>query len=928
MIDLEYKNFIKKLKRVRRYRHFGLLLGEVLNSLCLLLIMMAVYCILDRMIGLTEGFRLWAGPVILVVIAVFLVIRVGLIAAESLEHSAGIADEIAGSRRKDILSAYELGKAVSVNNNEMSHYLISRQIADADKIIDTLSFSMCFPLKRIRKYLPLLFAVICVAAVLFGINPEAARIVIKRIVFPRRDIPPYSRLRFSVTPEHPKVVYGENVEISVKITSGKTRSRVMFVTRTLGGKQREFSCFREGADKFVHRLEKLTEPVFFCFKTGRTRSHWHKVELLLQPRISLVRAKITPPAYSRLTAREYVGGEAIKELAGSQAVLTITSNRPLSKGTLTIKPIAEDENTETIKGTKNSLHSIQFNWKIKTPAKLYFTVSDILGTRCKDPLLIRQQIRLDNPPVISVSSPDNFIMATPGSNIKLSASFDDDLGLKHVDMIRALQGYRDRVKNLEIGNDDRSFFYESQLNLKALGVAPGQDIEFYFEAFDFNPSLTGSSTSDFIRIKVISEKEYARMLRERSTIRELSNRYNYYGNKHFVYQKALLELRKLVETKASRKMLEAGLEKLQKTANAAVKALEMLTKDFAIYDIEKKHRKVLEDILKRMKGETAIVNSMSAEDKPEELLKKLDSLQHKADAVSSTMKQLKSESEQLAWMEKFMAETVKFNNLVKDQKFLVKRLSIFKSDAKADRVATLPKRGEKQREIIANMEKILMAMRSSSSHLTGKHRNTHAGVLAFIEMINKFEIPKLMNSCAENCKYKNGSKAYDSASLALERLEELLQSNKNKPNSQKNPVVSMCNGECPGGGNLDKTLQQMLQSMMSRGTGNASGSGGGGGGGGDMNDGYIGNGSSPLNVPVVGPDRKSFSDRDGTKRSTRSANNRGNGQGMSGSGSGRIIPREYVRPENTSDNTSGAVNLDEVPEQYRQAVKKYFGGGK
>lgn len=106
--------------------------------------------------------------------------------------------------------------------------------------------------------------------------------------------------------------------------------------------------------------------------------------------------------------------------------------------------------------------------------------------------------------------------------------------------------------------------------------------------------------------------------------------------------------------------------------------------------------------------------------------------------------------------------------------------------------------------------------------------------------------------------------------------------------------------------------------------GGATGEADGGMIGGDVNDGYTNPGTSVLNIPVVGPRRTSVDTQKEGSGMEGGLNGSGSGSGYGGksTGSERMNINKYTRTSTES------ISIDEVPEQYRQAVKQYLGGAK
>jgi hypothetical protein len=140
---------------------------------------------------------------------------------------------------------------------------------------------------------------------------------------------------------------------------------------------------------------------------------------------------------------------------------------------------------------------------------------------------------------------------------------------------------------------------------------------------------------------------------------------------------------------------------------------------------------------------------------------------------------------------------------------------------------------------------------------------------------------------------------------------------------------------CNGGGigfmspeGLSQTLAEMLAGMCRRrgaGQGNKQGEGqslgiGGGGGEGDSGDGYSMPGDPLMQAPVYGPDRMAFGGD--TSMQGQSAS-----RGKSGQSKPTVTPEtaNTIQTEATRTTAKRQISLRDVPEQYRDAVRKFYG---
>lgn len=114
-------------------------------------------------------------------------------------------------------------------------------------------------------------------------------------------------------------------------------------------------------------------------------------------------------------------------------------------------------------------------------------------------------------------------------------------------------------------------------------------------------------------------------------------------------------------------------------------------------------------------------------------------------------------------------------------------------------------------------------------------------------------------------------------------------------------------------------MQQMLDALMAQrgGQGEGGSNGVGGGGGGAGQDGYSVAGNNSA-IPAYGPDRLQFSNPQLT-RSGASGNSRpGRGGAAQQQPASNISPKEFRKPAEAS------IISENVPDKYREAVKRYF----
>ncbi len=899
---------LKTLGQRRRVMQSGLMLHALLRVAGYAVCVLAALAVADFCLALPSEALLGLDLAALVTLAgVFL--RLGLKAlAYSNRDLAQYADRLLSQRRRPILSALELQAAAHHPPGSLESFLIERSVrAGCDQL--ALTAGRCFPFPLVVRQLKVLAIQIAMALAWFSMVSSANQVILTRIFFPTRDVPPWSRYVFHVTPVRPSVLYGGTIEMAVEITGQPVRSPVSLLTRK-GGRVDSSACFQESATRFAQRLEKVIEPVEFCFATGRARSRWQSLSVLLQPQISLARIEIVPPAYSGLPKREFiVGNEPVASLAGSRATLTLTSNRPLSSGTLAIKPNSSSAGDESVRSEKTALHTVTFSWTMKEDSRLEALIRDIQGTPAAEPLTIVQKVVPDLPPEVAIVEPASaFALATAGTRVPLIGTASDDLGLKEIAVVRTMVGYRDRSRHMSLPSPQKSYQFDGCLDLPNLGVTEGDVIEAYLEARDYNPSLMGIGSSEIVRIEIISNDDYAELLRTKITLEEFEARYQLIESRFTALQEALRQLRdELRQPNRDPARIAGQLKRASQLAAENARLFQQLSDDFAAYDMEKQ----LGAMMKALASATTRAGRQLADQRADDPVTvwNIEKILRDLGDSGRDMEQQVADAAEVVAVGKVMRHAATFKQLLKREQDLARKLKRFESELRPD-LEALPPLASQQDEIRQQLVEMARALAADAAALPAKddYVELKQSAIQFSRRIGELQIPETMVEAAVAGKNQDGRKMSQRTALAAGKMESLTE-------KQGDCFGGMCRNRLrfKVNPNLVKTMRQMLAALLCRsgqGVGQGEGEGVGDGG-----DGFSVSGYSPLNTPVFGPARSFLSHGSAAA-------------GTGPAGRGRAVidakSRERMTSSDKQDLAGDRLSPDRVPEKYREAVKRYF----
>jgi phosphotransferase system HPr-like phosphotransfer protein len=834
----------------------------------------------------------------------------------SLKNTAELLDSLQSDNSEIFLSAYELAEENNKQNSgSMQIFLLDKIFEQASEKISEIGTGSIFPAKTLIKNLILFSAVAVTAAAALLIPVKITSTVISRIFHPDSDIPPYSPYTFRIFPDTPSVIFGNSLELSLKISGPEISEPVLLKTK-YNNSVHSVTCFNASSGTFTQKIEKITQPLEFWFTVGKARTKHHTVKLLLRPKIILAKVHVRNPEYTHLPDKNFfLSGNSLKVMRDSSVTLEIFSNRPLSSGLLIITD--KNKNDTIIKSVKTGEKSIAFTWKSTGKASISAKIYDIRGTSASEPLTFRQFILKDNPPEIVINSPDTFSLATPDAVIKISGYAEDDIGLKRVNIVKTVSGYRDRMFFLGPAAVSERFEFSDTLDLMKLGLEPGNVIELYAEASDFNPSLDGLALSRMIKIKIISKKDYAEILRTKIHIDTVLKRYSEMMNAFFRMKKLLENSVQKLKNNNNAGIKQQILSQLIKTNSEIFDSIKKLIKEFPVYEMEIEQRKTLEKLFRKALNNRETLSSLSEDMPAGKIAEKLNNLLKQWDESEAVVKKNLENINDLAAYAMVMQDAARLKKIYIRQQNIVSRLSRFKYKDVVSPTPMLKKTASDELEISSELQKIQEALWQHAAGLNDKFWKLKQDAAEISERIKIAGIPEILKKAGLSAKKRYAAKAYFQASEALEKLKALLQENEEKTNC----ISKLASGNLPnenGCGSPDKQFrkyaEEILKSILRRecsrpGTGYGAGIAGA--------DGYS-SGSSSVDVPLFGPARSLGLSGGGS----------GEGDGKKGQKSGFTVKtvsvKEKNKPDSQFESGSEKINIEDAPFKYRKAVKNYF----
>ncbi|WP_395745505.1 hypothetical protein [Prosthecobacter sp.] len=891
--------FDSALSRFAARWRLGLLVVAVLMTLALGWLVLMLAGAFDFVAPLSDAarpvvFAAWCCVLVLLALN-FLLPLLRLSRAKAAAH----ADATLGERHP-VTTALEVS-AQEAEATPLRQFLVEKALWQGAGELGALKFPATLPWRGMRRAVWFAVCVLLLFAGLYGMNATAVKTIAARLLHPYADVPPYSPLRFEVTPARPKVVYGSDAELEVRITGGTVPEGVVLLTREdATAPVSTAGAFAMGGGRFGQRLQRVTQPVQIAFAAGGARSPWLTVDVMRQPRVESVMLKVIPPAYSKRPAREFALGTAeLVALAGSEIEARVTSNRPLSGGEVLLTPprsLSRDK-PETVVARANGGREVTLRWKVKSPCLVRLDLKDITGASSAAPVELEQKMLPDNPPVVSLESPAGVTLATPESEVPLKVEVEDDLGLARIDLVRKLTGFRDRGRRLTEDAEEQVYALDEKLEMKKLGVEPGQTLELHAEAHDHNPSLMGIASSSVGRIQIISTEDYAELMRARTTMKEFQARFS-------ALNEAVEQVREAL-SKEDRAAVQKAMQQAQELAEA-------MAKDFQAFDAEKQVAAEAQKIAEMMKSMQQRLAGGSKDD--------MEKMKQELGEAAKRTQQIKEKGKQLAEIGRVLEMAAEFKAMHAQQRQLTKQLEelahqIMLGDMR--NAAKLDSLSRQQQAVLDRWKEWLPELRAAAEALPADQAELKKEALDFANAADAAGIQRSMETAMQQAKKDNTPNTFVNSQLALVGMDTLMNSDNKLCKSCKGGGIHFMTKE-----GMSETLAQMLAGICKRrGTkpGDKPGEGPSGGDG-DAGDGFSTEGDPMLHAPVYGPDRMAFG-------GDSSITGKHDSRGRSGQGKTMVTPERAntISTEATRTAAKRQISLRDVPERYREAVRKFYG---
>lgn len=797
--------------------------------------------------------------------------------------------------------------------------------------------------------------------------PEVFQAVLPRLLRPNADLPPFTLMRFDVTIQPGRVLYGKPVSITAAIRGPRQPGQAGVVFVEDDGSRRPLPMMRlAGAERpvaavanvnadadasppspvrsaagsqFVLYIERAERNRIFHIQTPYGRSKTYTLAVQPVPLFEDVQLTYDYPAYTGWqTGREPLGSPGIRALVGTRVTVTVRSNVALGDCPLGLQFNEPAEKAETnpphapiiLRPSTVNPQQASGTFTLERSGQFELTLYGADGTPGDQSLRGSVVVIEDGKPQVRIVEPDIRVVVPEGWKVPVKVEITDDIGVSKLVLYRGVNGWGPNPVELKIEKTDVNHGVgEAVFDLFPLGAAAGDVILYHAVGYDTHPPIPNSAESDIHSIEVVSWEDYVNYVRTRYGLEqieaELADFQNQLEELRAERQALLEKMQQLQErmeagqplTTEQQKQL-AELEQRMRDYQKQAAELAKQMKDYAdqpqVYDFQASLHPMMDELSGKVRNQSAAAKRVSDAIKQSgaspgtmQAMRAFAMNDEPFDPqAESQRKQTAQDMRKVDLAQRIIEQASRIRQVALEQKELARRLAEFRHTEKLSATQQLraAKMVEEQDALRGELADATEQLRSLCKAENKLLPNMQSQGLALADKVDQLKIQDDQQDTAHLAAAGEGRYAHQAAESAARKLDSLLSDCNNTGQSAADSLD----------GCLKLPRDSWANSMKQLGEGMIPGLGKSGGSGG----GYAG---SSARFSVVGPVQMGRGD----SLASRGSRGRGESAGhTTNTHLEQLEPPEALSAMRVNERSGSAAPISGVPTQYRAMVEAYF----
>ena len=328
--------------------------------------------------------------------------------------------------------------------------------------------------------------------VLCAINFTQTRLLAQRFWMPGKNI---SLTQVSASPASGWVPKGEPLTLSAALKGRVPKTGATITLRDARGQRSLAMTAKTGATgAFQHAIEEVTDSFEYRVRSGDGQTPFQKITAVDRPKISEVKLKVTPPAYSKLPQEEKTAlPSSVRVLEGSDVEVSFRSDQPLDQMLL---DFGNGKTTPLAAGKDN-----WYSFRTRPTNNFTFAAAAINKFKLenKNKPSCRVSIYEDLAPSVKILQPSDDVAVLPGEKVDVVFEAADDFGLAKAEIIvetTRADGETNSVRipvDLKAEAGKKETRQTVQLDPKALGLKHGDQLSYVVQVTDTKQTSASAS---------------------------------------------------------------------------------------------------------------------------------------------------------------------------------------------------------------------------------------------------------------------------------------------------------------------------------------------------------------------------------------------------------------------------------------------------